>query len=93
MSIVQVLNDVHASLPLFRIPRFSAEKFLNAVLQTGSRAYDAMCRFISLHPDNRYSRVIQALNIPVANNDNPPARSGNTANNNQPRKWNNNCII
>ncbi|KAH3794456.1 uncharacterized protein LOC127838963 [Dreissena polymorpha] len=62
-----------------------AEKFLNAILQTGNRAYEAMIRFISLHPDNRYSRVIQALNIPVVSNDNPPARSGNAANNSQPQ--------
>lgn len=58
----------------------TAEKFLNCVITSGNRGYQAFCQFMRNNPDNRYSRVMEALQIyPTANS--TANGTGNNTNN------------
>lgn len=76
-------------------PSMRAEKFLNSVIASGNRGYQAMCQFIRDNPDNRYSRVVEALGIQtntVNNNarSNVVVNNNNSSNNNGTNNTNNN---
>lgn len=48
------------------------------MITSGNRGYQALCQFIRNNPDNRYSRVVQALQIYPPTN---PAGNGTIGSN------------
>ena len=74
MLINSILPVLHGVLSNF----FPAEKFLNAVIQSGNRGYDALCRVVKENPDNRFARIVEVLDIAnETNNALPAAATGN----------------
>ncbi|WAR19493.1 hypothetical protein MAR_001331 [Mya arenaria] len=64
-------------------PSMRAEKFLNAVIQSGSPGYQALCRFLTEQTDNRFARVTEALGIAGNHGNNAPTGRPVTGNNAQ----------
>ena len=54
---VEILN------PLPNTHSMRCEKFLQAVLASGHRGYMAFCTFLKDNSDNRYSRIIDVLEL------------------------------